>query len=106
MNLGNFTGLSVLAAIILLIPIFVDIAKKTEEKSLNPAIVGVLGFCFYATGFTPSWFGMGSEGLARTLCAVKITFLLVLFFFVYVLTAYVIKKIGKEVSAQYWPSGC
>ena len=103
MNLDNFTGLSVLAAVILLIPIFVDMAGVTDKKPLNPAIVGVLGFCFYATGFTPSWFGMGSEGLARTLCAVKITFLLVFFFFLYVLTAYIVKKIGREPSVHYWP---
>ena len=88
MNLKGFTGVAVVAAIIVLIPTFEDIASDMKIRAKYPVPFVILSFCLYATGFTPSWYGMGSEGLARTLCAVKITFLLLLFFDVFYLMAY------------------
>ena len=97
MNLKGFTGLATVAAIIVLIPTFADIASYTKIKVKYPIPFVVLSFCLYATGFTPSWYGMGSEGLARTLCAVKITFLLLLFFDIFYLIAYLhTLSMGKE----------
>ncbi len=77
--LGAFTGIRTFAIVIALLPFFYLVAKNTKFRFRFPVLVTVLSFCFYATGFTPSWYGIGEAGLARSLCAVKITFQILLF---------------------------
>lgn len=79
LNLGRFTGWGVITFVLALLPVFWDILSEFKFEFKFPAIVTILSFCLYATGFTPSWYGMGEEGLARTLCVVKTTFLILLF---------------------------
>lgn len=75
----TFTGLRTIAAMILLAPIIWRLVKKTELRFSYPGMILLWSFCFYATGFTPSLYALGIAGLGRTLNAVKITYLLLLF---------------------------
>ncbi|MCQ2520026.1 MAG: DUF6056 family protein [Lachnospiraceae bacterium] len=78
-NIPGYTGLIIIPCIILIVPIFSDILEEKKMKFALPGVVSLLSFCLFATGYTPSWYGMGEEGLARIFCAVKTTFLLLLF---------------------------
>ncbi len=75
----TFTGWRTVAVMILLVPFIWKLVKKTEFRFRFPGIVVLWSFCLYATGFTPSLYAMGIAGLGRTLNAVKITWLLLLF---------------------------
>ena len=73
LHMWTFTGLRMLSAMLLLLPIIWNMLKKVEFKFQYPGAVLLWSFCFYATGFTPSLYSMGDAGLGRTLNAVKIT---------------------------------
>lgn len=79
-NLGNFTGFPFWALLLALLPICFAVGYNCDFKFPLPGLVSVLSFCYYATGFTPSWYGMGHEGLARTFCAIKLVFIILIAF--------------------------
>lgn len=76
--LGEFTCLTTIAILILLIPVIWQMVGKLEFAFRLPGVVLLWSVCMYATGFTPSLYSLGHEGLARTLNAVKITYQLLL----------------------------
>ena len=78
-HIPEYTGLVVLAVMLLLFPVIWQAVKSTEYRFRYPGIVFVWSFCLYATGYTPSLYSLGHAGLSRTLNAVKITYLLLLF---------------------------
>lgn len=78
-HIPEYTGLVVLAVMLLLVPVIWQAVKSTEYRFRYPGIVLVWSFCLYATGYTPSLYSLGHAGLSRTLNAVKITYLLLLF---------------------------
>ena len=75
----TFTGWRTLAVMILLAPFIWKLVKRSGFRFRFPGVVILWSVCFYATGFTPSLYAMGIAGLGRTLNAVKITWLLLLF---------------------------
>jgi hypothetical protein len=81
-HIGTFTGFRTLAVMIILLPIICRMVVKCRQNAgfnfKYPAVVLILSFCLYATGFTPSLYSLGHAGLARTLNAVKITFQILL----------------------------
>lgn len=76
--IGEFSGLITLAVMILALPFFFQMMKKTELQFRWPGLVLLWSFCLYATGFTPSLYAEGSPGIGRTLNAVKITYQILL----------------------------
>ena len=77
-HLGEFTGWITVAIMVLLIPIIWQMVKKSSFSFRYPAVVLVISFCIYATGFTPSLYSLGHAGLPRALNSVKITYQLLL----------------------------
>lgn len=73
LHIWTFTGLRMLAAMLLILPVIWNMLKKVEFRFRYPGLVLLWSYCFYATGFTPSLYSMGHGGLGRTLNAVKIT---------------------------------
>ena len=76
--LGRFAGWMTLVALVLLAPIIWYAVQKLDFRYRYPGLLLLWSFCLYATGFTPSLYTMGHEGLARTLNAAKITYQLLL----------------------------
>lgn len=78
-HIPEYTGLVVLTVMLLLVPLIWQSVKSTDYRFRYPGIVLAWSFCLYATGYTPSLYSLGHAGLSRTLNAVKITYLLLLF---------------------------
>lgn len=78
-HIPEYTGPVVLMVMLLLVPMIWQAVKSTDYRFRYPGIVLALSFCLYATGYTPSLYSLGHAGLSRTLNAVKITYLLLLF---------------------------
>lgn len=78
-HIPEYTGLVVLMVMLLLMPMIWQAVKSTDYRFRYPGIVLALSFCLYATGYTPSLYSLGHAGLSRTLNAVKITYLMLLF---------------------------
>lgn len=76
--MGTFTGWITVAVMVLLLPMIVQLVRKSKFTFNFPAIVLTASFCLYATGFTPSLYSLGHAGLGRTLNAVKITYQILL----------------------------
>ena len=78
-HIPEFTGLIVLMVMVLLLPMIWQAVKNTQIRFRYPFVILLWSFCLYATGYTPSLYSLGHAGLSRTLNAVKITYLLLLF---------------------------
>lgn len=78
-HIPEYTGWIVLAVMLLLFPLIWQMLKTTTFRFRYPGVVLLWSFCMYATGYTPSLYSLGHAGLSRTLNAVKITYLLLLF---------------------------
>ena len=78
-HIPEYTGLVVLTVMLLLVPLIWQAVKSTDYRFRYPGIVLAWSFGLYATGYTPSLYSLGHAGLSRTLNAVKITYLLLLF---------------------------
>ena len=78
-HIPEYTGLVVLTVMLLLVPLIWQAVKSTDYRFRYPGIVLAWSFCLYATGYTPSLYSLGHAGLSRTLNAVKITYLMLLF---------------------------
>ena len=78
-HIPEYTGPVVLMVMLLLVPMIWQAVKSTDYRFRYSGIVLALSFCLYATGYTPSLYSLGHAGLSRTLNAVKITYLLLLF---------------------------
>ena len=74
-----FCGILTLILMFTAIPVLWNLVKKTDFRFPMPLLILLLSFCFYATGFTPSYYSMGNEGLARTLVVVKFDLQILLF---------------------------
>lgn len=70
----EFTRLISVAVLILLIPIIWRMVCRINFSFRFPGLLLAWSFCYYATGFTPSLYSMGTPGLSRTLNVVKITY--------------------------------
>lgn len=105
-NFWKFTDVIMLLVLCLFALIIWNTLREAKCSFRYPAVVSLFSFCFYATGFTPSYYGMGYEGLSRTWVVVKFTLQILLF----MNTAYWLgwwmqrrKKRGKEIGrARHW----
>lgn len=97
---GQFTGFRMLVPMIILAPVFWKMLGNEETegdgKFLLPGLVTVLSFCFFCTGFTPSYYGMGHPGLARTFCSIKVTLMLLIFVNEYYWMGWIKNKVSGE----------
>lgn len=78
-HLPEFTGSIVLMVMVMLLPAIWQALKSANYRFRYPGIVLAWSFCLYAAGYTPSLYSLGHAGLSRTLNAVKITYLMLLF---------------------------
>ena len=78
-HIPEYTGLIVLVVMLLLLPMIWQMLQGITYRFRCPGLVLLWSFCLYATGYTPSLYSLGHAGLSRTLNAVKITYLLLLF---------------------------
>lgn len=69
----EFTNFITIVVVLIFAPVLWNIVIKMEYKFRLPALISILSFCMYATGFTPSLYGMGFPGVERTLGNVKWT---------------------------------
>lgn len=60
--------------LLVLLPVAWNMTKRVSFRFPLPALVTVLSYCFYATGYTPFIYATGGIGVARLFNAVKITF--------------------------------
>lgn len=74
----QFTGWITLVVLLALVPVLVNVVREMGYCFKYPALITLFSVCLYATGFTPSLYGMGTPGLDRTLNAVKFTFQILL----------------------------
>ena len=95
-NMWRFTGIRTVLFLILLVPIVWQMVKRVSCKFSYPGLVLLWSFCFYATGFTPSFYAMGHEGLGRTLTAVKITYQILLLLNLVYWLGWLQNQVGKE----------
>lgn len=78
-HIPEYTGLITVVVMILLIPPIWAMLENISYRFRWPGLFFLWSLCLYATGYTPSLYAMGTAGLSRTLNAVKLTFLLLLF---------------------------
>ncbi len=78
-NAWKFSGPFVIILMIIAIPVICKMVKKTEFKFRLPGLFSLLSYCFYCTGYTSSFYSMGSAGLSRTWIAVCFSFQILLF---------------------------
>jgi len=79
LHLGEFTGWIMLAVLLFSAPLIWQMLGTLRFRFRYPGVVLLWSFCLYATGFTPSLYSLGHAGLSRTLNAVKLTYMLLLF---------------------------
>ncbi|MBO4310515.1 MAG: hypothetical protein J5856_05555 [Lachnospiraceae bacterium] len=66
------------AMLVLLAPILLKTVKNTEYKFKFPLLVFAYSICIVATGFTSSYYAMGTEGISRTQNVIKMMWQLLL----------------------------
>jgi len=96
-HIGTFTGLITVVVMILILPVTVQIVRKSRFKFNLPIIVLAGSFCLYATGFTPSLYSLGHAGLGRTLNAVKITYQILLILNEIYLVGWITKRFAGKL---------
>ncbi|MCD7806456.1 MAG: hypothetical protein LUH19_03835, partial [Lachnospiraceae bacterium] len=103
-RLFTFGGWMMFFVLILVIPFFWNLAVKTSFCPKLPGLVSLYSFCFYCTGFTSSFYSMGTEGLGRTLNAVKFTYQLLLLFNELYWICWIAKrqKIHRACPLRWW----
>ncbi len=95
-GIPQYSGIITIVIMLLLAPVLLSIVRKTTFSFRLPALVVLLSFCLYATGFTPSYFAMGIPGMGRTLNVIKFTFQILLIFD----EAYVLGWIDKRLKSK------
>jgi len=78
-NTWKFSGPFVLLLMVIAIPVIGRMVRKTSFGFRYPALFTLLSYCFYCTGYTSSFYSMGSAGLSRTWIPVCFTFQILLF---------------------------
>lgn len=71
----KWMDLFTLLMLLFLVPVLWNVTRKLNFKFPLPGLVALYCFCILASGFTSSYYGMGSEGLSRTHNVIKTTYL-------------------------------
>jgi len=78
-NAWKFSGWFVVILLLTAVPVIWMMVRKTQCRFRLPGLFTLLSYCFYCTGYTSSFYSMGSAGLSRTWIAVCFTFQILLF---------------------------
>lgn len=75
----EFTGLIMVVIMLLLLPVVWNAVINMEYKFRLPGLVTLYSICLYATGFTSSYYGMGTPGISRAWVVIKFTLQLLIY---------------------------
>lgn len=78
-NLWSFTDWITLVILAVYIFLMWNIMADVKYRFNMPGLFTLMSFCFYCTGYTSSFYGMGYGGLSRTWNVVKFTYQILLF---------------------------
>lgn len=78
-NFWELTGFRFFVVLALFLLVIWNTVKEMKFSFRFPGLVSIFSICFYATGYTSSYYGMGGEGLPRTFVVVKFTLFMLLF---------------------------
>lgn len=105
-NFWELTGFRFLFVLALFVLLTWNTVKDLKFEFRFPGLVSFFSLCFYATGYTSSYYGMGTEGLARTWVVVKFTLSLLMFINVAYWLGWVMKrrekKRGEVKAVKHW----
>jgi hypothetical protein len=73
------TGWSMIIAMVMAVPVIWNMVKESAFRFPLPGLLALYSFCLYAAGFTPSYYAMGSAGVARTMTVIGFTLQVLLF---------------------------
>lgn len=85
---------------LLLAPVIWNVVGKMEYEFRLPGLVTLYSICLYATGFTSSYYGMGTPGLSRTWVVIKFTLQLLIFVNEIYWMGWFVKKRQKKKEVQ------
>ena len=85
-----------LLLLILLIPIIWNMVSKIRFQFSYPVLVTLLSFCIISAMFTPSFYALNSEGLARALNIIKMFFQLLLILNEIYWIGWIVKKLEAK----------
>lgn len=92
---NEFTGLRFWSLMIVMLPVVFLIVKDMKFKFGYPLLVTVLSYGVYCTGFAPSWYGMGIDGLARNFCVLKTNLVFLIVFNIGYWMGYILRRFFK-----------
>ncbi len=95
-QLPRFTSLYMLIFALLAFPVILRMIRRTNFSFCFPGLFLFLTFSFYATGFTSSFYSMGTHGLTRTWIAIKMTYQILFFANEIFWTGYVIRRMERK----------
>ncbi len=101
----ELTGPMMLVCMLLLVPVIVNIVKKSDYAFKLPGLVTLYSICLYATGFTSSRYAMGTDGLSRTWVTIKYTLQILLYLNEIYWAGWIVKKReskGKDSEAAHY----
>ena len=78
-NLWHFTDWITLVILAVYVFMMWNVMARSAYKFAAPLVITLFSFCFYCTGYTSSFYGMGYPGLSRTWNVVKFTYQMLLF---------------------------
>lgn len=78
-NFWELTGFRFFFVLALFMLLIWNTVKVMKFDFRFPGLVTFFSLCFYATGYTSSYYGMGFEGLARSWVVVKFTLFILMF---------------------------
>ncbi len=78
-NFWELTGVQFFVVLALFLLVVWNTVKEMQFTFRFPGLISLFSLCFYATGYTSSYYAMGMDGLARTWVVVKFTLFILLF---------------------------
>lgn len=106
-NIWKFSGMITVLILLFAVPFLWNAVRKLDYRFKLPGLITLYSFGIYASGFTSSYYAMGTEGLSRTWVVIKFTFQLLLFINEAYWLGWLAKKLeqkGKAIAdlKYYW----
>lgn len=107
MHLWEFTGIITIEILLFTAPFLWNAVRKSDYQFKLPGLITLYSIGLYASGFTSSYYAMGSEGVSRTWVVIKYTFQILLFINEAYWLGWLAKKLEKREKATkdlkyYW----
>jgi len=115
LHFWEYTGIITVFVLALFVLLIWNGIRKLQFAFPLPGLVSLLSFGVYCTGFTPSYYAMGSDSLSRTMVVIKFTLQLLLLVNTAYWLGWCMKKCrmrqkqipeGKHYVAAYAVFGC